>query len=394
MSTSASKANTMKYASVNLTLPYTLQNSTGIFYLLREIGAGSFAKVYRAVDHTGKNWAVKTFDKARLTDTQIQTIENEARIMRAVSGHANVAQIHCSMETSQHYFLVMELFEMDLFEAITKRGGFFDHDVVVLIMVQIIDSLKHIHSRGVYHRDIKPENVLIHSGNRIVLADFGLATTKRFTKDYGCGSVRYMSPECMNEEKTRDAYDSEPNDVWALGIILINLLFGKNPWHEARISDPIYARYMTQDADILMRQFNLSREASQLVDAIFQVDPADRISLTHIRTRILAVRSFTQRRPRRSRVSAAASTVRTDEYTRETNRASTPIKEKNRASTPLREKIRASTPLKINIERSQKRALSEYHTHGPDSAFESNSPMSPVQRVKSRIKRTLSRMFN
>jgi serine/threonine protein kinase len=351
----------MKYANVSLALPYTLTSSTSTFRLTKEIGRGSFATVYLCNDEYGQSWAVKTFNKSTLSAKQLASIRFESRIMSLVSDHPNVAKLHCAIESPQHFFLIMELCEMDLFEAITRQKGGFSHENAAAIIVQVIDSLKHIHARGVYHRDIKPENLLISSDFKVKLADFGLCTTTRFSKDYGCGSVRYMSPECMNSEKSRDLYDAEANDVWSLGILLVNLLFGKNPWHEARLSDPIYARYVLEDASILARQFNLSREFSQILDAIFHPDPTDRISLVHLRARIISVGSFTlAARPRGNRASAV-----------------TTVKE----------------PLMIDTSRQKQRTRSEYMTPAPDSAFESVSPMSPIQRVKSRVKRTLSKMF-
>ena len=100
---------------------------------------------------------------------------------------------------------------------------------------------------------------------KVTLTDFGLATTKRYPTDYGSGSISYTSPESLQGPPAPSdqvhgsllrlgqqkypyeviGYDAVAADVWSLGVILFNLLTGKNPWHAAQNDDEAYLEYIT-----------------------------------------------------------------------------------------------------------------------------------------------------
>jgi serine/threonine protein kinase len=99
---------------------------------------------------------------------------------------------------------------------------------------------------GIFHRDLKPENILCtRDGERICIADFGLATSERTSSDFGCGSTFYLSPECQGGLFDRLAeYSTLSNDIWSLGVILVNLTCGRNPWRQACPNDETFRAYV------------------------------------------------------------------------------------------------------------------------------------------------------
>ncbi|KAJ3108604.1 hypothetical protein HDU96_007466 [Phlyctochytrium bullatum] len=169
-----------------------------------------------------------------------------------------VVGMYESIETETHLVFVLEYLETDLFGLIMKSrpsagsssSGGLPPATVRLLFDRIVRSVQFCHDRGVYHRDLKPENILVDPTDYTVrLADFGLATDKSWSFIQACGSVRYMSPECLGVDALSRAYPksdedgefpasslklrgfaSAPNDVWALGIILLNMLFAQHPW--------------------------------------------------------------------------------------------------------------------------------------------------------------------
>ncbi|KAF9571455.1 hypothetical protein BGW38_008613, partial [Lunasporangiospora selenospora] len=131
----------------------------------------------------------------------------------------------------------------------------------------------------VFHRDLKPENILVAGDGSLKLADFGLATRERVSSDFGCGSSFYMAPEQQPilASAGRRPYLPAKSDVWALGIIFLNLRFGRNPWKLSRADmDETFAAY-AQDPNVLKGMFpELSPSALYFLQRVLCVDPNER----------------------------------------------------------------------------------------------------------------------
>jgi serine/threonine protein kinase len=266
----------------------TLDN--GRLKVISELGSGSFAQVYKAqlIDSPTTFYAVKALFKSGLSKTQLQAHKNEVRYLTALSDHPNVCRLEKVIETEHSLYLVMELCDIDLFDLIVppnstkaQRKGL-EEDKVLSIFYQLVSVLDYSHSNQIYHRDLKPENILLIKETLTVkLADFGLGTQSRISREFGCGSVRYMSPECLDSKLAGEGYSPEMNDVWGLGIILINLLTGKNPWVEPRLTDINYSLYLSENQAVstLKSQFKLSHELAVVLSRVFSPDRYRRLNL-------------------------------------------------------------------------------------------------------------------
>jgi len=289
--------------------------------VLRVLGVGSQGSVILAQDSlTNRYYAVKCVSKTpgmgpQHEDDHAVRIRREAILHSKVGDHSNIVTLLETVETDDCLFLVMSYEpDGDLFSHIVHYRAFADRaDLARSVFLQIVDAVAHCHSQGVYHRDLKPENVLVSEGGASVkLADFGLATDSRLNLDNSCGTAFTMAPElccpCPDQHQGPCPFpdfgcDAAAADVWALGVILINLLTGRNPWRKASLNDPHYSAFRA-DPFALKRSFKLSSFVYLLLLDIFHPDPTMRPSAADLRSRIVACDSLVE--PPSSHVPAAA----------------------------------------------------------------------------------------
>jgi len=259
--------------------------------LTEVLGVGAYGVVYRAFDMTtGVQYAVKALNKVGLEPRQRSFQQREIQLHHQVSQHPNVVSLIRILDSSDCTFVVLEYCpEGDLFSRITEQGFYVGQDDLAKnAFLQILDAVDYCHSLGIYHRDLKPENILVSAdGLTLKLADFGLATQDYLTSDFGCGSTFYMSPECQQSNSRPNAcYASAPNDIWSLGVILVNLTCGRNPWKRASMDDSTFRAYM-KDRGFLKSILPMSDELDLILRRVFDLNPSQRMTLAELRQAIM-----------------------------------------------------------------------------------------------------------
>ncbi|TRM67699.1 kinase-like domain-containing protein [Schizophyllum amplum] len=270
----------------------------GRLLILDSLGCGAFGKVYRCCDVSSKKErsfnAVKILKKPKARSRQERYQAHELALHHRVSGHPSIVAFHRVITDSKHVYVILDLCDGgDLFSAITERNLYFGNDSLIKeVFLQILDAVHHCHSKGVYHRDLKPENIFCSKdGATMYIGDFGLATDKEISKDHGCGSKFYMSPECIGKEIVLPEFSNARSDVWSLGVVLTNLVSGRNPWGYAVSSDDCFAAYM-RDPNFLLSVLPISQAANNVLKRIFVLNPLRRISLQVLRMEIEAISTF------------------------------------------------------------------------------------------------------
>jgi eukaryotic-like serine/threonine-protein kinase len=193
------------------------------------LGSGGMALVYRARDEElDRPVAIKVLaDNLAADEAFRKRFLREARLAAQLA-HRNVVQVYDSGETDGRPYIVMEYVEGETLAELLARRGRLSPAEAVELGLQVCSGLEHAHRAGLVHRDIKPRNLLIRSDGLLKIVDFGIARSARGTRLTETGSVlgtaAYLAPEqAAGEEVTPAA------DVYALGVVLYELLAGRTP---------------------------------------------------------------------------------------------------------------------------------------------------------------------
>ncbi|EIW67016.1 hypothetical protein TREMEDRAFT_34232, partial [Tremella mesenterica DSM 1558] len=271
----------------------------GRLEFLSVLGVGAYGVVYLSVDlHSPQPvyLAVKCLLRAKLDSRQRHFQDREIALHQLVSDHPNIVNVHNVIEEDEYIYVVMDYCEEgDLFGLIVDQQRYIGNDdLIKKVFIQICDAVEFCHSMGIFHRDLKPENILCtKGGERIYIADFGLATADRDSAEFGCGSTFYLSPECQGGLFDRlTKYNTKQNDIWSLGVILVNLTCGRNPWKQACPTDETFRAYV-HDTDFLRTILPISKSTNTILKSLFHLDPLKRPSLRVVKEAIMAIDTFT-----------------------------------------------------------------------------------------------------
>lgn len=203
----------------------------GRYRIVRQIGRGGMADVYLARDLIldGEEVAVKVLRTNYQTDQiAIQRFQREARAMADLD-HPNIVRITDIGEEDGQQYLAMEYVDgLDLKRYIKEKAPISNNEAV-RIMGQILLAMRMAHTRGIVHRDLKPQNVLLTHEGIAKVTDFGIAVafaeTSLTQTNSMLGSVHYLSPE-----QARGSKATVQSDIYAMGIILFEMLTGRIPY--------------------------------------------------------------------------------------------------------------------------------------------------------------------
>jgi serine/threonine protein kinase len=210
-------------------LPRTL---AGRYRLDGLIGVGGFGRVYRGWDTwLDRPVAVKVPKADRPVGAEeVDQCRTEAKKVARLR-HPNVVPVHDVGRDGGTCFIVSEWIEGENLADRIKDGRL-PYRQAVRIVAEVADALGHAHAHGYVHRDVKPANILLDGSGRAYLTDFGIAVVgEDLLKDVGAaGTLPYMAPERLDGGLGRADHRA---DVYALGVVLFELLTGRRPFQAA-----------------------------------------------------------------------------------------------------------------------------------------------------------------
>jgi len=216
------------------------------YHVIQKVGEGASGQVFQALDTLLERLvAVKFLRPQYLSGDSFSEAWHEARLMSKLN-HPNVAQIYEVQETGERRFLLMEWVDG---LSITEAWKNLPLQQRLRVYLDVLDAVGAAHRRGVIHRDIKPSNILLTSDRKPKILDFGISldsgTLRELKGNVYQGTPAYSAPE----QVTPDAQLSTATDVFALGVLLYELLTDMLPFPQTRM-DELFGAIRTQHPEL------------------------------------------------------------------------------------------------------------------------------------------------
>jgi hypothetical protein len=210
------------------------------------LGRGAMGEVYRADDlKVGQPVALKFLPAYVARDRgRIARFVTEVRLARQIS-HPNICRVYDIDEAEGRWYLSMEYIDGETLASLLKRIGRLPSEKVLEIARQLCAGIAAAHDQAVLHRDLKPANIMIDGRGHVRISDFGLAVTPQSRTDGEiAGTPAYMAPEQLVGGPV-----TVRTDLFALGIMLVELLSGRRLFRAATVDE----RRLQRDADQLAK---------------------------------------------------------------------------------------------------------------------------------------------
>uniref|UniRef100_A0A3B1IPN3 Serine/threonine-protein kinase ULK3 n=2 Tax=Astyanax mexicanus TaxID=7994 RepID=A0A3B1IPN3_ASTMX len=244
------------------------------FILTEKLGSGTYATVYKAYRKTDSREAVavKVVSKKSLNKASMENLLTEIEILKTVR-HPHIVQLKDFQWDSENIYLILEWCSGGDLSRFIRSRRILPERVARRFLQQIACSLKFLHEKNISHLDLKPQNILL-SGSVLKLADFGFAQYMSPWDEQSAlrGSPLYMAPEMV----CRRQYDARV-DLWSVGVILYETLFGRAPFASRSFAE-LEEKIRSDKPIELPAGARVSRDCRDLLLRLLDRDPDSRIS--------------------------------------------------------------------------------------------------------------------
>ena len=247
------------------------------YVMAEKLGSGSYADVYKAYrkSKTREVVAIKCVLKANLSKSALDNLISEIRILKNLN-HEHIVEMKDFLWDDNYIFIIMEYCSGGDLSHFIKSRQRLPEDVCQRFLQQLASALQYMREKNISHFDLKPQNILLYSRKKNILkiADFGLAQPMHEddVETKIKGSPLYMAPEILIEKKYNPKID-----IWSVGVILYECLFGKAPYSSRtfkelidkiitnkKIEIPINTKISSDCRDFLLKC--LDRDVTKRID--------------------------------------------------------------------------------------------------------------------------------
>lgn len=241
------------------------------------IGEGGMGVVYKATDKIlERTVAIKILHNHLVKDRVFyERFRNEAILLARVN-HPNVTTLYNFSTDREQSFMVMEYVEGITLEQLLKKEKVLSAEAMVRIISAAARGLQHAHEKGILHRDIKPSNIMISEKGEVKLMDFGIAKLKGSTSLTRVGSIigtlEYMAPELLS-----GSTPSVTSDLYAMGVVMYELLTGKLPFEGHTEASLIHNIIHQKPLPLRTYTTGVPRELENILESLLRKKPERRI---------------------------------------------------------------------------------------------------------------------
>lgn len=228
------------------------------------LGRGAYGEVQLVQHAKSKSlYALKTINKSSMYQTPIEVILREISVHKSLI-HPNIVRLYGHIEDKNKIYLILEYVEKGSLYKILQKKDVLKESEACEYFKQACIGVRYLHSCNIIHRDIKSENLLVSKDCVVKLCDFGWCAIGIQPRSTYCGTVDYMAPEMSQSE----FYDNKV-DIWALGILLYELLHGRPPF----VCFNGISNLKEVNSENLIIKNELSDSAAGLIRRILNVNP-------------------------------------------------------------------------------------------------------------------------
>ncbi len=264
-------------------------------YLNKIIGQGSYSTVYlgKIIDNkilqkynlNSEMVAIKKIKMENVDQRTFKMITDEVNIMQKIQSFKkeckNIIKCYDIIEEFDYIYIVMEYCENDDLSKLIGKP--IKESIVKYYFAQIVNALFYLYENNIIHRDLKPKNILLKNNKKdLVLCDFGFARIKSSSMQRVttiCGSPLYMAPELLEEKSY-----TEIVDIWAIGMILYEMIYGEHPYNNCKDMDDL-KEFSKKDIIIPPtnnRNPNVSHECNDILKKMLNKEKKKRMSLEEL----------------------------------------------------------------------------------------------------------------
>jgi eukaryotic-like serine/threonine-protein kinase len=247
------------------------------YRLVRRLARGGMAEVWEAVDDVlARPVAVKILLPHLADDEAFVARFRREAIAAARLSDPHIVSIYDTCSRDGVEAIVMELVRGSTLRQLLDHEGALDARRATDIAVQVARALDHAHRNGLVHRDVKPGNILLSEDGRVLVTDFGIAKAASEGADLTevgqvVGTAKYLSPEQVRGESV-DAR----SDVYALGVVLYEMLGGRPPFTGDNSTATAVARLTSDAVPLHQLRHDVPPELEEAVCTAMELEPADR----------------------------------------------------------------------------------------------------------------------